>query len=60
MIAENTTHFFTPNGMQDYGSKFEKRWVDLITPPSEEEPKEEDNRSSEEIVNDIWARIRGH
>ena len=58
-IAENTTHLVGSEGVVDYGRTIKTRWYDLInTPQKEEEP--EDNRPSEEIVADIWERIRGH
>lgn len=62
MIADNTTHFVTPKGMEDYGKTFKQRWIDLIAPKDnkQEEEQKEDDRPSEEIAEDIWARIRGH
>ena len=59
VIAENTTHLITNQGVVDYGKCINKRWAELIDPPKQVE-KEEDNRPSEEIAEDIWARIRGH
>lgn len=59
-IADNTTHLLTMNGVVDYGRTIKTRWVDMLEPPPEEPKEPEDNRSSEEIANDIWSRIRGH
>lgn len=41
--------------MIDYGSSLSARWIDVLEP--QEKPKE-DNRSCEEIVRDIWKRMR--
>ena len=58
-IAKNTTHFLGIEGMVDYGTTINKRWIELFDAPlPKEEP--EDNRPSEEIAADIWKRIRGH
>ena len=57
-IADNTTHMMGMEGVVDYGRTINKRWYDIITSSPKEE--EEDNRSSEEIAADIFARIRGH
>lgn len=58
-IAENTTHYITPfDGMQDYGRYMTYRWADLVD-GNTNEPEEEDNRTVEEIVDDIWSNIQG-
>lgn len=58
-IAENTTHFLGRENIIDYGKSITERWIDIID-FKETAPKEEDNRSAEEITTDIWQRIRGH
>jgi hypothetical protein len=57
-IAENTTHFLGMNGVVDYGKTVKTRWIDILNPPPKED-KSEDNRPADEIVSDIWSRIRG-
>lgn len=59
-IAENTTHLLGMQGVVDYGKTIKKRWLDVLEPPPEKPEEPEDNRSSEEIADDIWSRIRGH
>ena len=56
IIAENTTHYQGAEEMFDYGSTLNARWIDVLE-PQKEEPT--DDRSCEEIVDDIWERIRG-
>lgn len=53
-IAENTTHYQGAGEMFDYGSSLTARWIDVLEP----QIIEEDNRSCEEIVHDIWDRIK--
>lgn len=55
VLAENTTHYQGAEEMFDYGSTLTVRWIELFE-PRKEEPT--DNRSCEEIVHDIWERIR--
>lgn len=55
-ITENTTHYVGAEDMFDYGASINVRWVELIEPQQEEET---DDRSCEEIVHDIWERIKG-
>lgn len=63
-ITQNTTHFLTNKGIQDYGSSLGKRWIDIVTPPEKPKEKtlkemEEELKPCEEIAADIWKRIRG-
>ena len=55
-IAENTTHHVGAEEMFDYGASINVRWIELLEPQQEEET---DDRSCEEIVHDIWERIKG-
>ena len=57
-IAENTTHLVGAKGVVDYGVKFKTRWIDALNPPPPKAP--EDNRPCEDIVTDMWNRIKGH
>lgn len=59
VIAENTTHFLGAKDIIDYGKTISKRWTDVIEPKIEK-PGETDTRSTEEIVTDMWKKIRGH
>lgn len=57
-IAENTMHVFVLNDIIDYGAKMKRRWIDIIE-PKEEAKKESknENRSTKEIVDDMWSRM---
>lgn len=58
-IAANTMHIVGMNGVFDYGSKPTKRWIDLM---ESEKPKKEDpqtEKSTEELVDDMWNRMFG-
>lgn len=54
-IAENTTHYLGADGLFDYGTSINLRWIDALK-PQKEEPI--DDRPCTEIVHDIWERIR--
>ena len=62
-IAKNTTHFVTFNGVEEYGTVMQERWIDLISgranEPEQEEETEEDTRTTDEIVSDIWKNMIG-
>lgn len=55
-IVENTTHFAGVDGFIDYGTAMSVRWIDALEP--REETEGSDDRSCEEVVHDIWERIR--
>lgn len=55
-ISENTTHFQGAEEMFDYGASITMRWIDVLEP--HEEKEETDDRSCEEIVHDMWDRMR--
>lgn len=56
-IAENTTHLVGSQGVVDYGTRIQSRWIEILDPPPP--PPPEDDRPSDEIAADIWSRIRG-
>lgn len=43
---------------QRFYISLQKRWIEIIT-PQEKSQEIDDPRTCEEIVNDIWKRIRG-
>lgn len=55
-ISENTTHLCGLNGVVDFGKSMTARWYDTIEPPQQEPT---DDRTCNEIVADIWAKIQG-
>lgn len=64
-IANNTTHFFTlKDGIIDYGTRLNKRFIEYFNLENETElEREEENkdlRSADEIASDMWNRIRGN
>lgn len=59
-IAENTTHFLTAKGMEDYGKTMNKSWAEIIDPPKR--TKEEiafENVNIEDFTSEMFDRIRG-
>lgn len=57
-ISENTTYKVGIAGVAEVGSKMNARWHEVMN-PKEEKPKKEvkvDNRTCEEVVDDIWER----
>ena len=59
-IAGNTTHLLGMEGVVDYGCSISRRWIDALNEALNPPPEvPEDNRSCEEIVTDMWSRIRG-
>lgn len=61
-IAKNTTHILGAQGVIDYGTTINKRWIEVIAPKDNDNESDEpvDDRSSEKIAEDIWSRIRGN
>lgn len=55
-ISENTTHYLTGNGIEDYGKSLKKRWIDIIEPPQKVEVEDID---IDKAVSDMWDRARG-
>lgn len=60
ILTQNTAHYYagvakdgSPQ-MFDYGAHVNELWYELIHP---REPEPEDNRTVEEVVDDIWANI---
>ena len=57
-IAENTTHLVGIDGVVDYGKALTIRWIEAIESKPQQGVEEiEDNRSCDEIVNDMWERM---
>lgn len=59
-IADNTTHYIHNNEFVDYGRNLQERWFDIINGSEPQEEKPEDTRPADEIVLDMWKRIRGN
>lgn len=54
-ISKNTATFFSMNGFVEYGRSMNLSFDEILDP----KPKEEevvDDRSCQEIVDDIWAK----
>lgn len=62
-IAENTRYHlvYTKDGAEfvEVGVKMEKRWLELTRPQESEPEPEEDNRTVEEVLDQIWDAIEG-
>ena len=59
-IAENTTHYLTVKGMEDYGKTMNKSWAEIIDPPKPtKEEKELENIDCVEFTKNMFKKIRG-
>lgn len=59
-IAENTTHYLTGKGIEDYGKSMNKSWADIIDPPKPtKEEKELENIDCVEFTKNMFKKIRG-
>lgn len=58
-IADNGTHHVTPGfGSADYGTSIKIRWADILQQKNTTHEQKQDDRTCEEIVTDMWARIK--
>lgn len=59
-ISENTTHYITGKGIEDYGKTMNKSWADIIDPPKPtKEEKELENIDCVEFTKQMFNKIRG-
>ena len=59
-IAENTTHYITGKGIEDYGKSMQKTWAEIIDPPKRtKEEIEFENVNIDDFASEMFERIRG-
>lgn len=58
-IAENTTHLLGMDGIVDYGSHMQERFADIINFEQKKKIQEFEQKTTKEVVDDIWNRMKG-